>query len=54
MKLDLDETEVRTLIELLRYSLDSCPVESIGSGVRISAIGIEGIIGKLEQALEKS
>ena len=30
MKLELGEKEVGTIIEILKFSLDSCPVESIG------------------------
>ena len=50
MKLELGEKEVGTIIEILKFSLDSCPVESIGAREDITSDEVEGLIAKLEGA----
>lgn len=53
MKLELDDLDVKTIIEVLKYSLESCPIESISDQVSISSDGIEELIEKLEWTLEQ-
>lgn len=46
----LDEKEVKTLIEILKFAEGACPVESIDPDFAIDAEKIEGLISKLEGA----
>ena len=54
MKLDLKTDEVKTIIEILRYSVDNCPVESITKEVEISVDGVEDLVQKLRNALQSN
>ena len=53
MKVELTEDEVKTISDILKYSLGSCPVESIGDRVQISTDKVEDLAAKLEQALKQ-
>ena len=46
----LGDEEVKTPIEALRYSLDSCPLESLSEEIDITGEKVEDIIAKLEKA----
>jgi len=52
MKLELVTDEVKTIIEILRYSADNCPVESISEELDITFDKVEDLIAKLEEALK--
>jgi hypothetical protein len=54
MKLELGTDEVKTIIEILRYSVDNCPVESITNEVEISVDGVEDLVQKLRNALQSN
>jgi hypothetical protein len=51
MKLELSSEEVKTIVEILKYSIDSCPVESISDKVDISIAKLQDLILKLEATL---
>ncbi len=50
MQIDLDEREVKTIVEILKFSLGSCPIESISDQVAISADAVQELIAKIEKA----
>lgn len=50
-KVELGDEEMKTVIEILKYSLDYCPLESISEELEISHEKVEDIIAKLEKAL---
>ncbi len=45
----LDDKEIRTLIEILKFAEGACPVESINPDFAIDAEKIELLITKLER-----
>lgn len=45
----LNEKEIRTLVEILKFAEGACPVESINQDFAIDAEKIELLIKKLEQ-----
>ena len=47
----LDDEEMKTLIEILKYSLDNCPIESISQELDITGDKVEDLVTKLEKAL---
>ena len=49
--LGLDDHELRTLIEILRYALDYCPIEGVSYEIKIAREQVEALIAKLEEAL---
>jgi hypothetical protein len=51
-QVELDDKEMKTLIEILKYSLDNCPVESIGKELNITNDKVEDLVAKLGKALE--
>ncbi|MGI0086428.1 MAG: hypothetical protein ACREBI_00500 [Nitrosotalea sp.] len=46
----LSETEIKTLIEILKFAEGACPVESINQDFAIDAEKIEALLSKLESA----
>jgi hypothetical protein len=50
VNIELTEEEIRIITEILKYSLDSCPVESMSNQVNISADGVRELVAKLEKA----
>ncbi len=48
-QITLNEKEVKTLIEILKFAEGACPVESINPDFAIDAEKIEGLISKLEK-----
>jgi len=52
MEIELSGEEVKLISEILSYSLEACPVESISEEVEITAEKVEELIEKLERALE--
>ena len=49
MKVDLSEDEVKAIIDILKYSMDSCPIESVSDRVSITADQLQEIVAKLEK-----
>jgi Mn-dependent DtxR family transcriptional regulator len=49
MNINLSEEELKTIVEILTYSLGSCPVESISDKVNISADSVQELVAKLEK-----
>ena len=49
MNIELTEEEIKIITEILKYSLGSCPVESISNQVNISADGVQELVAKLEK-----
>ena len=47
-QLELTAGELAILSAILRYSLDACPVESLGAGIEISHDDVEALAEKLE------
>lgn len=52
LQVKLSDEEVKTLIEILKYSLDYCPIEGIGYDVSITRDGVQNLIVKLESVLK--
>ncbi len=50
MNVELSEDQVKTLVEILKYSLDACAIENITEKVPISQESVQDIIAKLERA----
>lgn len=48
-QLELTAGELAILTAILRYSLDACPVESLGAGFEISHDDVEALADKLER-----
>jgi len=48
----LGDEEVKTLIEILKYAVDYCPLESISEELNITGDKVEDLIAKLEKALK--
>jgi hypothetical protein len=44
----LNEKEIKTLVEILKFAEGACPVESINQDFAIDAEKIERLISKLE------
>ena len=42
----LDDEEMKTLIEILKYSVDSCPIESISQEINITSDKVEDLVTK--------
>lgn len=51
-RFELGDEEVKTLIEILKYSLDYCPLESISEELNINGEKVEDLIARLEKALQ--
>ncbi len=49
--IDFNDVEVKTLIEILRYSLDYCPIEVASDVVRVTRERVENLLDKLEDSL---
>ncbi len=49
-KLELTDDEVNALLEILKYSLMMCPVESISQTTSITSDKVQDLIDKLEKA----
>jgi len=52
MILDLSDEEVKTIIDILKYSQDYCPIESVSDRVDITIDRVQELIVKLEQISE--
>jgi hypothetical protein len=52
IEVEFSDEEVKTLIEILKYSLDYCPIEGISYGVNITRDEVQNLIAKLEKALK--
>ena len=50
-KVELSDEEVKMFIELLKYSLDYCPIEGVSYEVNITRDKVQDLIVKLEKAL---
>lgn len=53
MNVELSYEEAKTIVELLKFSLDSCPIESISHEVDITSDKVQDLITKLEKTLQK-
>jgi len=51
-RLDLNEQEIKMLIDILRFSITACPLSSISKGVEIDADMLEKLISKMENTLK--
>jgi hypothetical protein len=49
-QITLDEKEIKTLVEILKFAEGACPVESIDPDFAIDAEKIEALLSKLEKA----
>lgn len=49
-QITLDEKEIKTLIEILKFAEGACPVDSINPDFAIDAEKIEALLSKLEKA----
>ena len=49
-QITLDEKEIKTLVEILKFAEGACPVESIDPDFAIDAEKIESLLSKLEKA----
>ncbi|MHB9033396.1 MAG: hypothetical protein ACYC6L_10145 [Anaerolineae bacterium] len=47
----LDERELRIIVELMRFSLDYCPIQGICPELNVTADDIETIMTRLESEL---
>ncbi len=48
-QITLDEKEIKTLVEILKFAEGACPVESIDKDFEIDAEKIEALLSKLEK-----
>ncbi len=48
-QITLDEKEIKTLVEILKFAEGACPVESIDQDFAIDAEKIEALLSKLEK-----
>ena len=48
----LVDEEVKTLIEILKYTVDYCPLESISEELNITRDRVEDLIAKMEKAIK--
>ena len=51
-QVELGDQELKTIVEILRYSLDYCPIEGVSYEMNITHDQVEALIGKLERALK--
>lgn len=51
-QLDLNEQEIKMLIDILRFSIAACPLGSISQEVEIDADMIDKLISRMENALK--
>lgn len=47
-QIELSDEEVKTVVEILKYSVDYCPFDSISDKVDISITKVQALILKLE------
>lgn len=50
--IEFSDEEVKILIEILKYSLDYCPIEGVSYEVQITRDKVEDLIAKLEKVLK--
>ena len=48
-KIELEDDEITSLVDILRFSLEVCPIESVGQEVKITRDLVENLILKLEK-----
>lgn len=51
-RIELEEDEIRAIVDILRFSLTACPIESVSRQEKITRNLIESIISKLEKVGE--
>jgi hypothetical protein len=51
-KVEFGDEELRTLIGVLKYAVDYCPLESISEELNITGDKVQDLIAKLEKALK--
>jgi hypothetical protein len=52
INLELEDDEIRSLVDILRFSLEVCPIESVGQEVKVTRDLIENLILKFEKSIE--
>ncbi len=52
MQVDLTVDEIKTLLDILNYSLVSCSVENVGEQVDITAESVQTLVAKLQKTLD--
>lgn len=52
IKLELNEREARILREILKFSLDYCPVEGVSHELEIARDEVQRLVTKLEEKLK--
>jgi len=48
----LGDEEVKTLVEILKYAVNYCPLESISEELNITGDKVEDLIARLEKTLK--
>ncbi len=51
-QIEFNDDEIKVLIDILRFTEDSCPVDAISDQAEITSEKIDDLISKLENALE--
>lgn len=51
-QLNLNEQEIKMLIDILRFSIAACPLDGISQDVKIDADMLEQLISKMENTLK--
>jgi hypothetical protein len=52
-QIDLTEEEIKTIAAVLRFSISSCPIESVSHEIEIDEEKLEKITSKLENGLNQ-
>jgi hypothetical protein len=51
--LELEDNEIKSLIDILGFSLEVCPIESVGQEIKITRELVANLIIKLEKSIER-
>ena len=50
--IDLSDEEIKTLIAIMKFSIDACPLCSVSQEFEIDAEKLEKLIAKMEKGLQ--
>jgi len=50
--IDLGDEEIKTLIAIMKFSIDACPLGSVSQEFEIDAEKLEKLIAKMEKGLQ--
>ena len=50
--IELNEEEIKTLVAIMKFSIDACPLGSVSPDIEIDAEKLEKLIAKMEKGLE--